>query len=541
MGTEEFLLNQTMTCLGLFGLSTGSFSLTIDCTRHVLRTQGNDADAGIWIMRGMAFLGMGQVYLAHVHFRQAMQKSYHGDNSDYPGLKEALPFLHQQEVAYVKHHQQATTQQLVTQEINRGLFFLYHSNTATHSTSQTHFLSKYPDLACITIDQLTFLLEAGGTLTTAATESHNSGYDLDDENNVEDKKYSSNDNLNNVSLIDFIQHNEYFQLLLQQLQHRQHSHSSSASSSADSIKQPTIVTLIALIHRLFYKAQLFFLENCFHAAEIRYLTTLLLLSELNKLYLQTEASSVTEIQDIKAMASVVLINLAMCRYHRHHLKNNSHHPHNNDNTFQFDLFSTENNWFDIISTIESSSALTLSNYAISIFDHPIFHLRKVEVLIKMHLYIEALTELDLLSTLVSTERNHTDSQNESQTESEGEGTKESKSVLVGDYGKNRVLSQLYLTGLQLPLTHTPSPENIAKVNGNSHVEVEQAMQEISTILNTNSNSTTATNVDLDELHHKIPSVLPRSDCQVSKREWQDVITVTRIKLEFLCRQHGLSP
>jgi len=219
------------------------------------------------------------------------------------------------------------------------------------------------------------------------------------------------------------------------------------------------------------------------------------------------------LEDVKVMTSVAILNLAMCRYHCHHINNNNH---KDDHTFQ-------HNWFDVVNTIDNSSALSLCNFAISNFDHPIFHLRKVEILIKMHLYIEALAELNLLSTWLLA------------VEAADKATKRCQGVLVGDYGKNRVLSQLYLTGLTLPLIHTAA-ENDDKISDNADFEVDQALIEISSILN---RTTTAGKVDLNELHHKI-SLMPKSDCQVSKEEWQEVITVTRKKLEFLCRQHGLS-
>jgi hypothetical protein len=57
--SEAFLIDQAVTCLCLFALSRGEYALAADTSRYVLKRQGSVADAGIWIMRGLAFLGMG--------------------------------------------------------------------------------------------------------------------------------------------------------------------------------------------------------------------------------------------------------------------------------------------------------------------------------------------------------------------------------------------------------------------------------------------------------------------------------------------------
>ena len=63
--SESFLIEQTVNCLCLFALSTGEFALAADTSRCVLKRQEGTADAGIWIMRGLAFAAMGEEYILY--------------------------------------------------------------------------------------------------------------------------------------------------------------------------------------------------------------------------------------------------------------------------------------------------------------------------------------------------------------------------------------------------------------------------------------------------------------------------------------------
>jgi hypothetical protein len=67
-GSEAFMVDQTVNCLSLFALSGGEYALAADTSRYVLKRQEGRADAGIWIMRGLAFAGMGKCGTAR-HFR----------------------------------------------------------------------------------------------------------------------------------------------------------------------------------------------------------------------------------------------------------------------------------------------------------------------------------------------------------------------------------------------------------------------------------------------------------------------------------------
>ena len=58
--SEAFLIEQTVNCLCLFALSTGEYATAADTSRYVLKRQSTCADAGIWVMRGLAFAAMGR-------------------------------------------------------------------------------------------------------------------------------------------------------------------------------------------------------------------------------------------------------------------------------------------------------------------------------------------------------------------------------------------------------------------------------------------------------------------------------------------------
>lgn len=142
--SESFLIEQTANCLSLFALSRGEYALACDTTRFVLKRQDKRADAGIWIMRGLAFAGMGRhclcciaivngavcgnegesadtsippalisltyptclphslpytgvPFLARLHFTSALSA-----NADYAGLQEALPIVEAESAAHAR-------------------------------------------------------------------------------------------------------------------------------------------------------------------------------------------------------------------------------------------------------------------------------------------------------------------------------------------------------------------------------------------------------------------------------------------------------
>jgi hypothetical protein len=122
-GSEAFMVDQTVNCLSLFALSCGEYALAADTSRYVLKRQEGRADAGIWIMRGLSFAGMGKCdtphskfttallvtasylssdllgvpFLARLHFTSALSV-----NADYAGLQECLPIVEAECASYAR-------------------------------------------------------------------------------------------------------------------------------------------------------------------------------------------------------------------------------------------------------------------------------------------------------------------------------------------------------------------------------------------------------------------------------------------------------
>ena len=74
--SENFLINQTINCLSLFALSCGELALSADCSRYVLKRQGSLADAGIWIMRGLALTAIGMFFFVLIYWILYISRLY---------------------------------------------------------------------------------------------------------------------------------------------------------------------------------------------------------------------------------------------------------------------------------------------------------------------------------------------------------------------------------------------------------------------------------------------------------------------------------
>ncbi len=61
LSAESYVLQQSMTCLSLFALSVGDFVTTVDCTRFLIKHQGESSEPGLWIMRALSCLGIGSI------------------------------------------------------------------------------------------------------------------------------------------------------------------------------------------------------------------------------------------------------------------------------------------------------------------------------------------------------------------------------------------------------------------------------------------------------------------------------------------------
>lgn len=58
------MFTQTFACGSLFALSTGHFSVAADFTRALIHIPGHDKECGYWILRALAFAGMGMCLIS---------------------------------------------------------------------------------------------------------------------------------------------------------------------------------------------------------------------------------------------------------------------------------------------------------------------------------------------------------------------------------------------------------------------------------------------------------------------------------------------
>ncbi|KAJ1429890.1 hypothetical protein B484DRAFT_479332, partial [Ochromonadaceae sp. CCMP2298] len=146
--SEAFLVDQTCNCLCLFALSLGETALASDLARLVLKRQGEEADAGVWAMRGMTFAAMGAPYLAALHCRTAL-----GVKADYPGLRESVPLLEAAQLRHAKRAWNCTVEELLSLEVARAL--------RLHRHSRARCLAQVPDLALLHGEDVHAMLEEG--------------------------------------------------------------------------------------------------------------------------------------------------------------------------------------------------------------------------------------------------------------------------------------------------------------------------------------------------------------------------------------------
>jgi hypothetical protein len=198
--SEAFLIDQTVNCLSLFALSRGEYALAADASRFVLKRQGSLADAGIWLMRGLAFAGMGKLtilfvvagclclsrcfcvraategapYLAKLHFSSASSV-----NADYAGLKECLHVLDAAQVAHARRifWAKKEVRGMLSYSVLRACLQRYSCQrwyfmqdqvdrelaraVRRYFAPRSHILKEVPDLAVLTVAEVrNFLSES---------------------------------------------------------------------------------------------------------------------------------------------------------------------------------------------------------------------------------------------------------------------------------------------------------------------------------------------------------------------------------------------
>lgn len=58
--SKTAIFTQTFACGSLFALSTGHFAVAADFARALINVPGHERECGYWILRALAFAGMGE-------------------------------------------------------------------------------------------------------------------------------------------------------------------------------------------------------------------------------------------------------------------------------------------------------------------------------------------------------------------------------------------------------------------------------------------------------------------------------------------------
>jgi hypothetical protein len=113
---ESYVLDQALSSLSLFSLSSGDYITAVDCSRFVIKERGQSCEPEMWLLRGLSFLGMGMLHLFHfltvsyrkiaflgvpylcsLHFKSAL-----GHGNQNPSLLEVISYLDQVELEEAK-------------------------------------------------------------------------------------------------------------------------------------------------------------------------------------------------------------------------------------------------------------------------------------------------------------------------------------------------------------------------------------------------------------------------------------------------------
>lgn len=124
-----FTSSQTITFLSLCALNIGEYSVAADLTRcrmkQSISIHTDIADSTHWVIRGLAFAGMNNPYLAAIHFRKARELS-----PTYPGIDIVNEYLEKLELSYSINNKLSSFHTLINNELNDTLikYNVYNKN-----------------------------------------------------------------------------------------------------------------------------------------------------------------------------------------------------------------------------------------------------------------------------------------------------------------------------------------------------------------------------------------------------------------------------
>eukprot|EP01039_Chlorochromonas_danica_P002575 gene2575-2817_t len=262
-----FLLRQELSALTLFALSCGFFALAVDCSRALIKNEAKRSEQGLWVMRGLSFAGMGSAYLARLHCQSA-RKFSESNRVALPGLDSVLAWLEDVEHKEAIRRMEMSTVEHVDEEIRRGLYFL-----AGYQHCENGFLMKHPDLQEVDIEDFRYLLQPDLNLfplDETLNKERGSRETILMIRNLLRSWIARQANLQNKSLFStsakLVANTTLHKLWIASRR------SLSSSKSDDQISSLFVaLAILEIQRRLFYEAQMLFLEGLLKSAEYKYI------------------------------------------------------------------------------------------------------------------------------------------------------------------------------------------------------------------------------------------------------------------------------
>lgn len=244
-------MDQHLVCLALFALSTANFAFCADLTRVLLKRQRASAAPGVWVMRALSFAGLGSAYLCSLHCQSGL-----ATDANFPGLQEAAELLkaleHRQALQRMEDE---TADASVIEDVLRALHFM----AGLHDI-EADFLVEQPDLQAVRWGDFLCLLQP--PVGTASTDNDSDGGlpALLLRNIVAFlAKLVSRWGAENKSILS--------------LKARLIANAPLHKLSLRCKERPDMLcglTIFELIRRLFYEAQVLFLESMWRSADVKY-------------------------------------------------------------------------------------------------------------------------------------------------------------------------------------------------------------------------------------------------------------------------------
>ncbi|RYH19888.1 hypothetical protein EON65_25360 [archaeon] len=293
--TTRLLLQRTLAYASLFSLSKCQFATCAELSRALLvlsydsHTNSTSSDvSNVWIMRSLAWGGMGHAPLALVHYKNAASSSSSGSNSESTPATSSTPFpasqlaitkyLEQQELAHAHIYTHSSTPSLVLHELDRIL-----RSMGAGDASMCSVLTESPDLEEVHVKEYQSVLSHTPSHTPLSSHTPSQTPSLSDgildmiTKAVcagDDKKGSGGRDGGGSRSIYTLYGKVIANTLLSKIKSRgQMKGENGGSSDVDSVSSVICMLGQVIYHLLvtsFYEAQTLFQEHLYLSAQIRY-------------------------------------------------------------------------------------------------------------------------------------------------------------------------------------------------------------------------------------------------------------------------------